>query len=44
MNPEIVSNLSLAQDKCSKVVTQVLAKRKVEKIIRNIQKIVDFLY
>ncbi|XP_067210313.1 protein FAM200C-like [Linepithema humile] len=37
MIPEVVSDLSLARDKCTKVVTQVIAKREVKKIIKNIQ-------
>ncbi|XP_067214890.1 zinc finger BED domain-containing protein 5-like [Linepithema humile] len=38
MIPEVVSDLSLAQDKCTKVVTQVIAKREIEKIVTNLQK------
>ncbi|XP_067217224.1 zinc finger BED domain-containing protein 5-like [Linepithema humile] len=38
MIPEVVSDLSLARDKCTKVVTQVIAKREIEKIVTNLQK------
>ncbi|XP_067211624.1 protein FAM200A-like, partial [Linepithema humile] len=38
MIPEVVSDLSLARDKCTKVITQVIAKREIEKIIINLQK------
>lgn len=37
IEPEIVSDLSLGQDKCKNIVTNVIAKREVGKIINDLQ-------
>lgn len=37
VDPEIVADLSLARDKCKNIVTEVIAKREIEEIVKNLQ-------